>query len=458
MSTTPAPPGLRPLCFVLMPFGRKPSPTPPPLEIDFDAVYQTLIVPAIEQAAMTPLRADAEMIGGLIHRPMYERLLICDFAIADLTTANANVFYELGIRHAVRPWSTVLLFAEGTRLPFDVAPLRGLRYFLTETGIPRDVSPTIASLAASLAEARKATWDSPLFQTLPGFPVPNLSEFSAASFYDQIRSSARFEDQLTSVVGNKQLNDKAKTVALREIEASLGDISGDDSALLLSLFYAYRSVSGFAGMIDLVGRMPDYVAAGAQVQEQYALALNRMAQGEKAERVLMDLIERRGPSGETYGILGRIYKDRWKSAVEAHSSRFLTNGLLDKAIDAYLRGFDADPRDFYPGVNAVTLMEVREPPDPRRNDLKPVVRYALDRKIRAAPPGYWEYATSLELAVLEDNAERALSALSSALAAGGESWMRNTTADNIAMIRIAREQRAAADARLGEIEDALRHD
>ena len=170
MSTTSTPPGLRPLCFVLMPFGRKPSPTPPPIEIDFDAVYQTLIVPAIEQAAMTPLCADAEMIGGLIHRPMYERLLICDFAIADLTTANANVFYELGIRHAVRPWSTVLLFAEGTRLPFDVAPLRGLRYGLTETGLPRDVSPTIVSLAASLAEARKAAYDSPLFQTLPGSP------------------------------------------------------------------------------------------------------------------------------------------------------------------------------------------------------------------------------------------------------------------------------------------------
>ena len=254
------------------------------------------------------------------------------------------------------------------------------------------------------------------------------------------------------------MNDEAKSAALRQIEASLGDISGDDSALLLSLFYAYRSVSAFAEMIDLVGRMPDYVAAGVEVQEQYALALNRKAQGEKAERVLLDLIERRGPSSETYGILGRIYKDRWNSAVRAQSSRFLTNGLLDKAIHAYISGFDADPRDFYPGVNAITLMEVREPPDPRRNDLKPVVRYALDRKMRATSLGYWEYATSLELAVLENDSERALSSLSSALAAGSELWMRNTTADNIALIRMVREQRAAAaDPRLREIEDALRH-
>ena len=168
-------------------------------------------------------------------------------------------------------------------------------------------------------------------------------------------------------------------------------------------------------------RMTDYVTAGVHVQEQYALVLNRKAQGEKAERVLIDLIERRGPSNETYGILGRVYKDRWKNAVMANESRFLTAGLLNNAIDAYLSEFDA-----------------------------------VDRKIRSATPGYWDYATLLELEVLADDMGCAAAALSSALAAGREPWMRKTTADNIAMIRVAREQRGAADPALGEIEEALR--
>jgi hypothetical protein len=440
-----------------MPFARKPNPTPPPLEIDFDAVYQTLIAPAIQMAGMIPLRADAEMSGGLIHRPMYERLLLCDFAVTDLTTANANVFYELGIRHAVRPWSTILLFAEGGRLPFDVAPLRGLRYPLTETGVPRDADPFVIILTARLEEARKAACDSPLFQTLPGLPAPNLSALPALSFQDQVQNAADFKDRLGSVIENEQLKNELKAEALREIESQLGDISRQDSTLLVSLFYAYRSVSAFKEMISLVGRMPDYVAASVQVQEQYALALNRDGQGARAERVLIDLIERRGPSSETYGILGRVYKDRWQKAVQAESSTILTNGLLDKTIDAYLRGFETDPRDFYPGINAITLMEVRQPPDPRRNDLLPVVRYALERKIRAARPGYWEYATLLELAVLANDAERALAALSSVLAAGGELWMYKTTANNIAIIRVAREQRADAEPWLHEIEEALVH-
>jgi len=94
-----------------MPFGRKPDAAG--RIVDFDRVYEELIAPAIAEAELEPLRADEEMTGGIIHKPMYERLILCEYALADLTTANANVFYELGLRHAVRKWSTLLIFAEG---------------------------------------------------------------------------------------------------------------------------------------------------------------------------------------------------------------------------------------------------------------------------------------------------------------------------------------------------------
>ena len=134
----------------------------------------------------------------------------------------------------------------------------------------------------------------------------------------------------------------------------------------------------------------------------------------------------------------------------------LAQGLLQKAIDAYVRGFEVDLRDFYPGINAVTLMEVRQPPDPRRTDLLPVVRYALERKMRAGDPGYWAQATLLELAVLASDVDRASAALASALAATHEPWMTKTTADNLALIRAAREQRGPAENWLTEIETTLR--
>lgn len=122
----------RPLCFVLMPFGKKPDPAGGP-EIDFDTIYDQGLQPGIEDAAMSPIRADEEKLGGVIHVHMFERLLLSDFAVADLTTANPNVLYELGIRHAARPRSTLTVYAAKKPLPFDVALLRTQRYELTDS-------------------------------------------------------------------------------------------------------------------------------------------------------------------------------------------------------------------------------------------------------------------------------------------------------------------------------------
>ena len=158
------------------------------------------------------------------------------------------------------------------------------------------------------------------------------------------------------------------------------------------------------------------LARSVMVQEQLGLALNRAGKGDEAERVLQAVLEAQGPSSETYGILGRVYKDRWEAALKAGDT-FLADGLLDNAIDAYLKGFQADWRDAYPGINAVTLMELKDPPDPRRESLIPVVTYAVERRIAAGKPDYWDFATQVELAVLGKDKAAASAALRRALAA-----------------------------------------
>jgi hypothetical protein len=145
---------VQPLCFVLMPFGKKTIASG--TTIDFDAVYHELIAPAIEAVGMEALRADQEVSGGVIHKPMFERLILCDFAVADLTGANANVFYELGLRHGVRPATTVLLYAGSERMPFDVALLRALPYQLGADGKPTDVEGAARALRKLLETARRA--------------------------------------------------------------------------------------------------------------------------------------------------------------------------------------------------------------------------------------------------------------------------------------------------------------
>lgn len=149
-----------------------------------------------------------------------------------------------------------------------------------------------------------------------------------------------------------------------------------------------------------------------------------------------------------------MYKDRWEKAHKA-SDKPLARELLDKAINAYLKGFEADWRDAYPGINTVTLMELRDPPDLRREKLLPVVAYAVEQRIVAGQPDYWDYATRLELAVLARDEQTALDALANALAAVRERWEPETTARNLRLIREARERREETVAWAKDIEEAL---
>lgn len=437
------------LCFVLMPFGKKPDVSG--TLVDFDAVYQELIAPAIRDAGLDPIRADEEMTGGIIHKPMFERLIFCKFAVADLTTANANVFYELGVRHAVRPWSTVLIFSKGgSQLPFDVTPLRAMPYTLAADGKPADVEATKEMLAKRLATAREAASkdpakDSPIYQLVESYP--EIDHTKTDVFRDRVQYSEEQKKKLAAA--RKQGID-----ALRAAEKEIGDLGSVESGVLVDLFLSYRAVKGWDDMIGLVERMPKELAGTVMIQEQLGLALNRAGRGEEAEQVLQNLIEKRGPSSETYGILGRVYKDRWEAAAKAGKS-MQARGLLDKAIDAYRKGFEADWRDAYPGINAVTLMELKEPPDPRRLEILPVVAYAVERKIAAGKPDYWDYATRLELAVLGKDEEKAAQALGDALAVVREVWEPETTVRNLRLIREAREKRGEDVPWAKEAEDEL---
>jgi hypothetical protein len=352
----------RPLCFDLMPFGKKPDGTGG--TVDFDAVYGEVIAPAIEAAGMQPLRADEEMGGGMIHKPMFERLILCEYTVADLTTANANVFYELGIRHAARPWSTVLIYVDKARLPFDAAPLRAIPYRLAAGGTPAEAENVRAVIADRLDRARDAVPDSPIYELVEDFPDVDHSKTDV--FRDRVQYSTSVKARLA------EARDARSVDAVREIERELEPIEDQEAGIVVDLLLSYRALKGWKEMVALTARMSPPLAETVMVQEQLAFTLNRDGQGERAERVLLELLEKRGPSSETYGILGRVYKDRWDEALAGRRAA-LARGLLRKAIDAYLKGFEADWRDAYPGVNAVTLIEIADPPDPRRERLIPVV-------------------------------------------------------------------------------------
>jgi hypothetical protein len=416
------------LCFVLMPFGTKESAAGP---IDFDAVYATLYRPAAERAGLEPIRADHEQLGGILHKPMFERLNLCSFALADLSLANANVYYELGIRHAVRRHSTVLTIAEGERIPIDLGPNRVDFYPPSAVHDPDRAAAIVDRLVDRLHAAAHPVDDSPIYQLLGDWP--ELSHSKTDVFYDRVREDQRVRDRLAEARRRGRVDGPA---AVDAVVAGLGDVATADPAVVVDALLSYRAVESWGGMVHLVERLDAPLRVQPLVQEQYGLALNRAGRSDDAVAVLERSIEDHGATPENCGILGRVYKDRWQQAGDGPAAP----GLLRKAIEAYRRGFEADWRDAYPGVNLLTLLHSRDPHDPEIARLTPVVRYAVVRKM-SQRADYWDHATLLELAVLAGDREAARDALGDALASPSESFMPASTAANLRTI--ARRVRAA---------------
>lgn len=437
---------LAPLCFVLMPFGKKMDAAG--RVTNFDSVYTKIIAPAVSQAGLEPIRADEEKIGGTIHKPMFERLMLCHYAVADITGANPNVFYELGIRHAMRPRSTVIVFGEGTVLPFDIALVRGIAYKTDGAGEPVDAETTLGQIAGQLQAARGNPHDdSPIFQLVEGVPRWEIDHSKTDLFRAAADYSKRYKDRLRAAV--REGADSVKRVA---DEPALANLLEVESGVVVDLFLSLRDVKAYAAMIALYERMPLPLQRAKMMREQFGFALNREGRFAEAEKVLTEIIAEFGPSSETNGLLGRIYKDRWDLAKKEGLPE--ARALLKNAVETYLAGFEADWRDAYPGVNAVTLMEMMPKPDPRQAEILPVVRYSAARKAAKAPD-YWDHATLLELAVLARDADDANEKLGAALAVARAAWELQTTARNLGLIRDMRQARGEEVAWIKQLEATL---
>src|ERR1700728_108691 len=93
------------ICFVIMGFGKR-TDYSTGRTLDLDQTYKNIIKPSVENSGYKCIRADEIQDSGIIDKSMYALLIKADLVIADISTYNPNAIYELGVRHAVRPFST----------------------------------------------------------------------------------------------------------------------------------------------------------------------------------------------------------------------------------------------------------------------------------------------------------------------------------------------------------------
>lgn len=309
------------VCFVIMGFGLK-TDYESGRTLDLDATYEAIIRPAAESCGLRCIRADEIAHSGVIDTPMYEMLLRADLVIADISTGNVNAVYELGVRHALRPWSTIVMKEAEGRFHFDLDHLNLFQYehlgkdigFREVTRARTELSSLIGGL---LADART---DSPVYTYLPKLQQPHLSDADYADLLDDAEAA----------------------------QEKLGRYLADGKLALAESRMA-DAAEAFAAAARMKPGEPYIV-------QQLALATYKSRQPSELEalitgRTLLDQLEPEDSNDpETLGISGAIRKRLW---LLTHDSV-----QLDSAIRLYARGYEVR-RDYYNGENYAICLDLR---------------------------------------------------------------------------------------------------
>ena len=423
-------------CFVSMPLGIKRDPYTG-MEIDFDNIYINLIKPAILETESSIFRVDEEFLpGDDMIKTIIKSVISSDIMIADLTTQNPNVMYELGMRHMAQRGLTIMICSSGTRIPFNISNYRVISYQLNSDGsVSEDSKKSFQQLLRFSIEANldQTVTDSPVFSLFPDVKVI-LPEELLTPEIRSMRTRKSTKRKIAPITSSSYMNQSV--AELKEIQSDvLSDPETADPDEFVRLLKNYRDISAWEDLVEFAEHVPDNVKRIPEVRQLCALALNRLGQKEKAATLMEELITQTGGDAETFGILGRIYKDKYINFRDSNDEAKAAENL-NKAIGYYKAGFEKQPSDFYTGVNVVNLLMTRNDDSSKNelNNLLPRVRDAVKNKMNSGPPDYWTIATALELSSIAgdwDSAEKEVQQVASQKA---ESWMLQTTLQNLKLL------------------------
>ena len=410
-----------PIAFMVMPFSRKATGRTEkdvPTEVDFDALWEKVHQPVLQELGYQAVRADRD-IGALIISQMIQRLAIADLVVADITIANANVYYEVGVRHAAMKQGCVLVSADWARPVFDLDQMRQLRFPLGDGDVGDE---TAEAARAVLRRDLKGLVDgsSPVFDAVPGFPKPEVDRITA--FEDTVAELSQFEADVRSVRAAPKSQRSERVQALVD---KYGKRPAVREIVALELLRAVRDNVGWKGVLEYIGGLPPKVAQLPFVLEQHALALAKTGDAPGAIGRLEQLIDTHGETAERFGLLGGRYRQLLDVAeTPAERRQYLT-----KAIDAYQRGMDIDLNAYYPASNLPRLYRRRNDPgdEQRAAEAEVAAILACRATIANGTKDEWVRPTLLGLAFDRGDVPEAIRLRAEVEAEGPLAWQLDTT-------------------------------
>jgi tetratricopeptide (TPR) repeat protein len=334
--------------FVVRPFGTK-------AEINFDDVHKYLIAPALAALDVQGSTTEPFLQAGNIRADMFQQLLVADIVIADISLHNANVFYELGLRHALQPKRTFLLRAQSRKntrdrgpqdeVPFD---LRTDRYLEYEPDKPADKLGLLTdALRQTLANEKS---DSPIFQMLPDLEGQDRARF--------LPVPQTFREDVT-------LAFKARRLGLLGLLAMEAKEYFWASEGLRTVGRAQFDLKAYPGARATWEELHKLNPAEPEANQRLGTIYQRLgdldASDQALQRVLSDKKVARHQRAEALSLIARNIKDRWRMSWQGLSgepaaSAALASPELLKTYEKYRQGFQENLDSFYAGLNALSVL------------------------------------------------------------------------------------------------------
>ena len=378
--------------FIIRPFGTKKDDQGN--ELDFNKVAAELIGPALEAIGAEGRETLDIFESGNIRFDMFRRLLTADLVVADLSVRNVNVFYELGIRHALRGYGTVMIRCDvgADSFPFD---LQTDRYFSYKRDNPKESLPDlITTLRATQTKAHKdyTAKDSPVFNSLPNLKEPDPSQFHAVP--------QDFGEDIEKAFANKQAGDLA--LFSYEVKGFEWELQG--WRLVGKAQFDIDALAGAKVTWENIRNVePQDLAANIWLGTIYQRLGDLVSSNQALDRALKHQSINQDQRAEAYSLVGRNCKTRWRQAWEStpadeRSSEALRSPHLQESFVNYECAFDEYLNHYYSGLNALAMLKIMI----ALAELHPEVwaaQYPTDKKAAAALEEHQEHAERLKSAV-----------------------------------------------------------
>ena len=434
-------------CFVIMGFGKK-TDFETGRVLDLDQSYINLIKPAVEVAGLKCIRADEIVHSGLIDVPMYEQLLNADVVVADISTSNRNALYELGVRHALRPYTTVIIAEQEmmNRPTFDLSHIviRQYRHLGEDIGVSeakRFTTELAASIQQILATKTELRGDSPVYKFIEHLTPPSISPAARAAVAAATASTENISGAATPV----------HSELMQRVEEAQKKGDWLKAKMLLEEIREMRRTGTVETSADQQVENPE----DPDVLQRLALATYKSKyptpeEAFKAARDLLKLLEPQTTNDtETLGLWGSVHKRLWELTKES--------SYLDEAVRAYERGFYLR-NDHYNGINYAYLLNERAAHPigfaeavadfvQARRVRKEVISICnewLESNAPTAPlpsgskfpeKRYWVLATLAEAQIGLEEEALGQQRLEEAFAAAPEGWMKESTQEQVTKLK-----------------------